>query len=67
MYLQIHSLDLATVLSTGLLTVCGIEDLVSWDTTAGHPLLTPQHPDDHIRHAVLGLDTVRKVQYLALC
>lgn len=45
-------------MSAGLLTVRGEEDLVSGDTGVGHPLLTSQHPDDHIRHAVLGLDTV---------
>ena len=57
MYLQKDSLGLATVLTTGLFTVCGKKDLVSRDATVGHPLLTPKHPDDHIRHAVLGLDT----------
>lgn len=59
MYLQNDSLCLATVLTTGLLTVRGKKDLVSGDATVGHSLLTPEHPDDHVRHAALGLDTVR--------
>lgn len=46
------------MLSTGLLTVGGVQDLVSRDATVGHPLLPPQHPDDHVRYAVLRLDTV---------
>lgn len=57
-YLKIDRLHLAAVFTTGLLTVGGKQDLVSRDATVGHPLLTSQHPDDHIRHAVLGLDTV---------
>lgn len=44
------------MLPTRLVAVCGVEDLVGRDATVGHPLLPPQHPDDHVRHAVLGLD-----------
>lgn len=46
------------MLSTGLLTERGVENLVSRDAVVGHSLLTTQHPDDHVRHAVLGLNTV---------
>lgn len=47
------------MLSTGLLTEGGVENLVGRDAAVGHPLLTTQHPDDHIRHAVLGLNTAK--------
>lgn len=33
----------------------GEEDLVRGDAAVGDPLLPPQHPDDDVRHAVLGL------------
>lgn len=32
---------------------------MSRDAAVGHPLLTTQHPDDHIGHAVLGLNTAK--------
>lgn len=47
------------MLSTGLLTEGGVEKLVGRDAAVGHPLLTTQHPDDHIGHAVLGLNTAK--------
>lgn len=59
MYLQEDGPSLATVLPTGLLAVGGVEDLMSRDAAVGHTLLAAQHPDDHVRHAVLGLQTRR--------
>ena len=32
-----------------------IEQFVSWDPRASHPLSAGQHPDHHVRYARLGL------------
>lgn len=54
-YLHEDGLGPPTILPTGLLAEGGVEDLVGWDPGVGHPLLSSQHPDDHVWHAVLGL------------
>lgn len=49
------SLSLPAVLATCLLTVGRIEHLIGWDAGVCDSLLSSQHPDNHIRHAVLRL------------
>lgn len=55
-YLEDDVLSFAAVLSAGLLAVGGVKHLVGGDSSIAHPLLTTQHPNDDIRHAVLGLE-----------
>lgn len=54
-YLHKDSLGLPAVLTTCLLTVRWIEHLMGWYASVCYPFLSSQHPDNHIRHAVLSL------------
>ena len=50
-----YSLDFAAQLPSGLAS-CGIHEQVGGDSLIGHTLAPRQHPDDHIRNTVLGLE-----------
>ena len=53
-YCEEDGLDFATQLPPGL-GDGGVHEQVGGDALAGHTFVTRQHPDDHIRNAVLGL------------
>ena len=53
-YLELYGHHFAAVSAT-VQGVGGEEQLIGRDTEVRHPLLATDHPDDHIRHAVLGL------------
>lgn len=55
LYLHEYGLGPSTVFATGLFAEVRVQDLVCWNSGISYPLLSSQHPDDHIRHAVLRL------------
>lgn len=65
-YLHEDGLCLATVFSSSFFTMGGEEDLIGWDACISHALLSSQHPDNDIRHAVLRLWT-KKEMLLCVC
>lgn len=56
-YLQEDGLDLPTVLPRCILPSGGVQHLVCGDACIGQSFLSPDHPDDNVRHTVLRLVT----------
>lgn len=53
-YLELEGLE-ATTLPADVVGVLGPQDFVGGDSVVGQPLVPTDHPDHHVRHAVLGL------------
>ena len=53
-YLELEGLE-ATTLPANVVSMLGPQDFVGGDSVVGQPLVPTDHPDHHIRHAVLGL------------
>lgn len=56
-YLQKDCLDLPTVLPRCILPSGGVQDLMCGNACIGQSFLSPDHPDDNVRHTVLRLVT----------
>lgn len=56
-YLQEDGLDLPTVLPRCILPAGGVQNLMCGNACIGQSFLSPDHPDDNVRHTVLRLVT----------
>lgn len=55
LYLHEDGLGPSTVFAAGLFAEVRVQDLVCWNSGISYTLVSSQHPDDHIWHAILRL------------